>query len=366
MKKTYFGFLMPILLLVVIVAAGSDQPDLKVHEWGTFTSIAGENGADLTWRPFGGPSDLPCFVDRYRNFKGILSGTVRMETPVLYFYGARESTANVKVQFRNGIITEWFPKAATGQANELVEWRGVKISPTLAPAFPVELGQSHYYAARDTDAVPLQVGSQTEKFLFYRGVGTFSLPISAKLTASGELEVKNLAGDPVGGLILFENRGGKVRYHFAGTLGNETTLGVQLLKSDDKLAALAADLEGILVAQGLYPKEAQAMIETWRDSWFEEGTRLLYIVPRRAIDSILPLDIRPAPAQVARVFVGRMEVITPAIQEDVKQAIANNDRRTLEKYGRFLEPIARRLGAKSALLDSVAEVYVARASSCDR
>ena len=108
------------------------------------------------------------------------------------------------------------------------------------------------------------------------------------------------------------------------------------------------------------------MIETWRDSWFEEGTRLFYIVPPRDIDSILPLDIQPAPAQVARVFVGRMEIITPAIQEEIQQAVAKNDRATLEKYGRFLEPIAKRTGLRSALLDSVYSSYFANPVSCAR
>jgi hypothetical protein len=35
-----------------------------------------------------------------------------------------------------------------------------------------------------------------------------------------------------------------------------------------------------LVEFGLYRKEAEPMVETWRDSWFEEGIRLFYIVPR--------------------------------------------------------------------------------------
>ena len=34
------------------------------------------------------------------------------------------------------------------------------------------------------------------------------------------------------------------------------------------------ELAGALTAAGLYPKEAAAMIETWRDSWFEEGMRI--------------------------------------------------------------------------------------------
>jgi hypothetical protein len=56
--------------------------------------------------------------------------------------------------------------------------------------------------------------------------------------------------------------------------------------------------------------ESQAMVETWRDSWFEEGSRLIYIVPAGAIDAMLPLQVDPAPSQTARVFVGRIELVT--------------------------------------------------------
>src|SRR5207244_211328 len=120
-------------------------------------------------------------------------------------------------------------------------------------------------------------------------------------------------------LIYFENYGGSLRYELIGRLRDEITLHAESLHGTNEL--LETDLENALVEHGLYRAEAQAMIETWRDSWFEEGARLFYIVPGEAIDSILPLDIRPAPAHVARVFVGRMEVITPAVQEQVKQAL---------------------------------------------
>jgi hypothetical protein len=81
------------------------------------------------------------------------------------------------------------------------------------------------------------------------------------------------------------------------------------------------------------------MLETWGDSWFEEGSRLIYIVPRAYTDSILPLSINPAPTQLARVFVGRIELITPATEKSIEAAIASRDAATLEKYGRFLYPI---------------------------
>jgi hypothetical protein len=98
----------------------------------------------------------------------------------------------------------------------------------------------------------------------------------------------------------------------------------------------------------LYEQEAQAMVDTWKDSWFEEGSRLLYIVPRADIDAILPLTITPAPSAVARIFVGRIELLTPATLRDVGQALASNDRAVLAKYGRFLQPIADRAGVAIA------------------
>jgi hypothetical protein len=102
---------------------------------------------------------------------------------------------------------------------------------------------------------------------------------------------------------------------------------------------LGRDLEGLLVAQGLYQDEAHAMVETWRGSWFEEGSRLLYLVPATFVNNVLPLSINPAPSQTVRVFVGRLELVTPATEKTVLTAFASHDAATLEKYGRFLEPI---------------------------
>ncbi|HYA63340.1 MAG TPA: hypothetical protein VED66_09050 [Candidatus Sulfotelmatobacter sp.] len=60
--------------------------------------------------------------------------------------------------------------------------------------------------------------------------------------------------------------------------------------------------------------------------------RLRYRIPP-------PTAFTPAPAQITRVFVGRLELITPATQQAVESAFATHDRVTLVKYHRFLEPI---------------------------
>ena len=90
------------------------------------------------------------------------------------------------------------------------------------------------------------------------------------------------------------------------------------------------------------------MIETWRDSWFEEGTRLLYIASRKSVDTILPLRITPAPTAVERVFVGRMEIVTPRTLDTVREAILTDDMTTFGRYRRFVDPITRRITASLA------------------
>lgn len=327
---------------VFLIAAEIHSPQpagLTVHEWGTFTSVAGEDGSATDWDALGCKSDLPGFVNDfgYRGFKWRLTGTVRMETPVLYFYSSRELDARVKVEFPRGLITEWYPRAerATGS----LEWKNIKVQPDTAPTLPVESGPSRYYAARGTDAAPITVGDQHEKFLFYRGVGRFPVPLSAKVSGDGTVVAENRGPDSVPLVILFENRGGRVGYTSLGAIGVGQTA------RPSATPQLRYDLETALVGQGLFPKEAQAMVETWRDSWFEEGSRLIYIVPSRAIDAILPLQVEPAPSQITRVFVGRIELITSETRRPVEAALATSDWSRIDRYGRFLDPILKRISS---------------------
>jgi hypothetical protein len=301
-------------------------------------------------------TDLPPFVEHIDgvNFKRGVRGTIRMETPVIYFYSPRDVTVAASVSFSKGLITEWYPRADRVQpdgvvlnaslsqlsADGSITWNHVTVSSSLAGEFPSDVQPNRYYAARETASTPLRVqtnaGEQQEKFLFYRGVSASPLPLSAKLTSDGKLAVKSLSGE-IPNAILFERRGERVGYRLTGVPDDETTVDPPVLTGS--VDSLYGDLEEILVGQGLYRDEAHAMVETWKDSWFEEGSRLIYIVPRGFIDGVLPLTFVPTPGQIVRVFVGRLEIVTPATARAVKTAMAHNDEVTLKKYGRFLEPI---------------------------
>jgi hypothetical protein len=121
---------------------------------------------------------------------------------------------------------------------------------------------------------------------------------------------------------------------------------------------LRHDLETALIAQGLFSREAQAMVETWRDSWFEEGARLIYIVPSRAIDAGLPLQVEPVPSQTARVFVGRIELVTPETRRAVEEGMARGDWAAIDRYQRFLGPILSRISSENPLKASQVEGFV--------
>jgi len=330
---------------------------LTAHEWGTFTSISSPSGAPMTWLPLTGSTDLPSFVEHLADtdFKGGLRGTIRMETPVLYFYSPRETIVSVHATFAKGLITEWYPHAdvpaidarrdfALEQKHTegAITWSHVAVEPNASPNFPLgALPDNRYYAARATSANPISIdtpsGPQRERFLFYRGVSAILPPLAATLAADNSIRLQNHFGDAIPAAIVFERRGSKLGYRTLGPLASAATIAPPSL--DASLDSLDSTLEQLLISEGLFPDEAHAMLETWKTSWFDDGSRILYIVPRRFVDSVLPLAISPAPAQLTRVFVGRIELITPATQEAVEAAFASNDTTTLAHYGRFLEPI---------------------------
>ena len=365
---------------------------LVVHEWGTFTSFSGSDGVPVSFRP--NFDDLPSFVyypydqdtKAGRLFRG---GLVSMETPVVYFYTDRDTRVAVTVDFPRGWITEWYPFAAgpptrtarndkTG--GQSIRW-DVKLTPNEPARFPREKGENHYYAARETDAVPLQAevvgrdeerdghlrgGSilQREKFLFYRGVGTFPPPVTVKALGGGNVRVTNGAGGKVSGLVLVTVRGGKVGFRTLSDLDAGAEATATLPEATGNVADLADAVAKGLTAAGLYEREARAMVKTWDDAWFkEEGTRLLYLVPRAKTDELLPLKVDPKPTEVVRVLVGRHDFLTPEQEAEagrqlgrVRAAQAELDaaEQELRKLGRFA-PEARQIADKRLAAQTVGQ-----------
>ncbi|MFN0054046.1 MAG: hypothetical protein ACKV0T_17850 [Planctomycetales bacterium] len=352
-------------------ADDSSGAGLIVHEWGTFTSFSGSDGVRLEFRPLV-DEDLPPFVlDRFLQSgvdfpftKSTLRVRMRMETPITYFYTDRERDVSVRVEFPDGLLTEFYPPVARMQPayslfeprtlkQSSLDWGRIHLIPTDRLEARVEdpgrrrLLQSllavsltppadpkfHYGHARQTDAALIHVhrphvssadqphapaGDFFEKFLFYRGVGNFDLPLQFSASGDGEFELANTGDDPIRQLFLIDVEGSEVRWSRHEQIAAGSRLPMCQAAIVGTIDALADEVAQALVAEGLYEKEAVAMVNTWRSSWFgEAGTRLLYVVPRALTDALLPLHVDPQPQESVRVLVGRMEVMTPEQEAQV-------------------------------------------------
>jgi hypothetical protein len=392
-----------------VLAEPAATGEFVAHEWGTFTSVQGADGLQLEWNPFI-KTDLPEFVYsrniRQGGFagsyplpgflgKGEMPSFVRMETPVIYFYSDQERVADVRVQFPLGRITEWYPQAtrlgpyatsnkleALQAGRSFIEWTGVKILAGTSKEISAgklirahnDKGPNHYYAARETDANFLRMASpysrtgvEYERDLFYRGVGFMKAPLMLALPSDENfLQLSDDLSSPLTDLFVVTIHDGNARFQYLDRLAKDAARTVQLdavpfAPLSDVLEKIMREMSSALVRHGLYAKEANAMVNTWKDQWFaEEGVRVLYLLPRAWTDQTLPLSISPRPGTISRVMVGRAELITPGMEQQLSRQVtlysqgdagaklqAVNEVRRLG-LGRFLEPATRKMLGKNS------------------
>ena len=245
----------------------------------------------------------------------------------LVFYSATEQTVRASVTFHQGIISEWYPQASVppvapvpAMSNALgrIQWNDVRIRPGAKEDYPVEPGESHYYAARATDAAPLLVGGQQEKFLFYRGLATFPLLVGATVNRDGNIVLTQTGDRAIDTVILFERRAGRFGYRLVRAAGKDVVIDRPVLNAT--MESMRQELQSLLIEKGLYPREAAAMVETWRDSWFEDGARLFYLLPQYATDALLPLTDRAETGE------RRAGVRRPAGDRHARDGVRGRDR----------------------------------------
>jgi hypothetical protein len=340
------------LTALLLVLHPSDYPtDLVVHEWGTFTTLASSDGTLLNGL-YLDEEPLPGFVNQMRPVtagrhdlnrpeKGLyfkpLHVKVKMETPVIYFYSPRSLPVSVRVDFPRGLISQWFPSCTASNqpggwqtddvkamdfaspVHGFMEWQARVLAPGSTQKLTHEISSPVWNTPRLTDANLLAVRSgdqeQIEKFIFYRGVANFSPPITAKFIAgsSASIEIANTGNTDLPFVFAYEKtaQGDSWLYWQGGIpLGQH-----QLLDLKTRQKMTLAGFEKALVDAGLYPKEARAMLNTWKNSYFgRQGIRIFWIAPETWVNSILPLKITPQPKEIRRVFVGRYELLSPGFE----------------------------------------------------
>lgn len=401
-------YLLPLPLLVSLAMTGLHATNLGyvesfphpepvvVHEWGTFTSLQDETGRTLA----GINTDdekLPDFVYRLKNhltieptdlapvyYKGVPRlhphVTMRLETPVVYFYlpenEVRPVRAHVRVDFQGGWLTEYYPFAqvdAPGLQEQRfrfgpiqpetvgsLEWPGLKVGG--AGIFP-ETDSPVWLAPRNVSADPVEtITGEGEQYLFYRGVANLEAPLRVVRDAKENLvriyERFDLnIGDSLSpGMLstrlwLLDVRAdGTVAYRSLGEKKLASDGGSELLAtasefdpaeySTKRLTALRKEMHSALVEDGLFADEAAALLKTWEAGYFKSpGMRLFFLLPQEWTDAVLPLNISVADERevvVTRTMVGRIELVTPRHRK-LLDKIARHEIADLDWYYNAIE-----------------------------
>ena len=391
--------LKPLALAVAIglaLSAAFNEPlhsaeTLVVHEWGTFTSLQDESGNEL---PGINTDDepVPEFVHNLNRFllsRPVLSSlhwqyrskgaprhhplvTMRLETPVIYFYppeGQRDPLQlDVSVRFRGGWLTEFYPNAqakaegletgifdfgklTNGTVSSLV-WNDLKIGTDAsgpATSEQVWLAPRKVAAANVTSSE-----GESERYLFYRGIGNLKSPVRAVMDRSaGSVTLHSnfqqvlaaeakaripqlwLVGVQADGSCAFRTLDG-----IDVSADSQAKLHVTSYRfepSDYKAAnrdKLVDAMHAALVTDGLYADEATALLATWQQSYFKSpGLRMFYLVPRVWTDHYLPLTLS-RDAHLARVMIGRLELIG-----DGQRALLDRLAKTAASDGKWVDEI---------------------------
>lgn len=354
-----------------------DDDPLVVHEWGTFTSLQGDDGNEL----FGINIDDEPVPEFVHNLEPSILNTpvlntnswtyrqkgaprfhpqvsMRLETPVIYFYPSKDAklpmSVDVNVQFRGGWLTEFYPNAEGSlpygpQGNfdfsnlnpstvGGLSWKNVQIGTKESGP---ETDWPVWLAPRKVASSPISCNGEHEQYLFYRGVGQLHSPL--KVTTAnegGQIEIRSNFGD-----VLSSGTTTSIKHLWLmetkqdGTTAYAALEPITIDKSGDHVLATTArkfdssrfqannralleqEMHAALMAEGLFADEATALLSTWQRAYFTSpGLRLFFTVPRQWTDHYLPLTISGKP-NMQRVMIGRVELISD-LQKQTLQELA--------------------------------------------
>jgi hypothetical protein len=272
------------------------------------------------------------------------------------------------VKFHGGLLTEFYPDAMAtapgldtngwfrfgpihSDTDSKLEWSGLNIG----HGSPKRETSAHVWTSpRAVRASTVQAtNGESEKFLFYRGIGHIDAPLKVSREDGRFVFRSQLENVPVDRPLTIQSvwlvdirRDGTIAFRPLPPLEINpdptkilTTTAANFDAGDfstDNLEKLMSSLKASLMAEGLFDDEAQALLNTWEVSYFKSaGLRVFFMVPREWTDYYLPLQIS-LPADITRVMVGRIELVTPEQRNILKYLENFSAQETRQDQGRLL------------------------------
>jgi hypothetical protein len=325
---------------------------LIVHEWGAISYQQGLDDAKIDGRE--DTSDLPEFAQVWsklakRPLPEGAGGGIRIEVvrkPIVYFYSDKFETMTFTVACPRGMFTQWSPRASKvvpeptdgvdpksllGAQAAMLTWRNFDLQPgAKGPLPPVPDAAWWWPICRDTDATPINVDGQVEKFLFYRGL-LADCPSAVAVEGGSNRRytlTSSLKKETLRHVIMVNVDKGKATAKYISALAPGAPLTVELMAAaDGKDVKVFAEeqrqrLAELLEEEGLFPKESAGMTRIWRKDWLEtDGVRLIYFSPPGATAALLPISIEPRPAGVVRTLLVSVECLRDSKENVIKELV---------------------------------------------
>lgn len=274
---------------------------LSMQEWGVWQLDAGGHVRSLedlarespafVHRQLGVPGPVP-------ELPGVLPIPQIFDKPVVFFFAQRPIDVTVTVRVPNGRPWLFYPSATLGRVSgdAALRFQGR----VLAQQAPLPAGvrlptapDGHWWRwLRGVDASPFVTaeGGEAERFLFYDGQAPF--PRGFAVRGSTPVPVSPNV-DMLAWVI-----DGNTATRLVMRPGN-----VSRTRMVSK-AEVEGELRARLMMRGLSGPVADSLISTWRPELFaSRDRRVIWLLSRAAYDTMLPIDVVPAPGYTARVGV---------------------------------------------------------------
>ena len=203
-----------------------------------------------------------------------------------------------------------------------------------------------------------------EKFLFYRGVGNFELPLSLKMPNDKTLLLNNSGDEDISYVFIYEKWPEEnPRVWWTGGLsagGQKEVEAPETSLTDEAMEAAFKEFIEALTEAGLYEKEAKSMLNTWHESYFNSyGIKVFWVVPPKLTDKILPIQLDPAPSELERVLVGRSEILSPSFERQLVTEIYGKEQLNPWTKDRYYLAYMERVQQLIVLQDNSATTHYA-------
>ena len=351
-----------LVLMLSVSRSGVAAEDIEIHEWGVWFADANHDRVNQRDRY---ASAMPGTVESTRSVRATQGRQDLRPLNILTLYGDPVETIDVEIQLSSGRVIAHWPKAEA--RSRRLRWFEMSLNEQPAEnRSELYVREDHWFRqARAVDALYINHGARTERFLAYDPELEYTIPIeleggpdSYQIVNTGEYRIFDVmisAPSPNGRRVgWLDSLAGKAQNATESDKSSEEddsdSAGAGEEQADrdpmsakQQSAELAADSRGVInmspsqtlsgplarsePAQALTERltrvqlseqEANLIVSQYADALFRDDELVVvYRLDPEQIESLLRMELFPEPARTVRVVLVVVSNLDPGIEKEI-------------------------------------------------